>query len=110
MLVRLIDVLKMNQINAFFTALTHAGSSNDKDLTVNAVSSLADIWLDVKNDKKNDERVRSLRIVKSRGMGHATEAQSFIITSQGIKIGDLKSKLGSLKSKIQKELTFNLNG
>jgi circadian clock protein KaiC len=93
MLVRLIDVLKMNQINAFFTALTHNGIADEKDLTVNAVSSLADIWIDIKSEKKNVERVRRLRIVKSRGMGHATEAQNFVITGKGILIGEPDKKI-----------------
>src|SRR5258705_5115398 len=62
MLVRLIDVLKTNNINAFFTALTSAAGSGEKDLTVSAVSSLADIWIDVNNETKDNARVRNLRI------------------------------------------------
>jgi KaiC/GvpD/RAD55 family RecA-like ATPase len=60
---------------------------------VNAVSSLADIWIDIKSEKKNVERVRRLRIVKSRGMGHATEAQNFVITGKGILIGEPDKKI-----------------
>ena len=55
------------------------------DATVDAVSSLADTWINVRNEEKNNDRVRSLLIVKARGMGHANTRQDFIITSKGIR-------------------------
>lgn len=92
MLVRLIDILKLNQVNAFFTSLTHSADNRRQDLTVDAVSSLADIWIDTKNEQQAGRQVRSLRVVKSRGMGHATEVHNFIITANGIKLGKEKRK------------------
>jgi len=86
MLVRLIDMLKTRNINAFFTSLTHDSSSDEKDSTVNAISSLADIWINLENEKHNEQRIRGLRIVKSRGMGHETETQHFTIGSKGIRL------------------------
>ena len=85
MLVRLIDLLKTNNINALFTALTHENTNIYNDATVDAVSSLADTWINVRNEEKNNDRVRSLLIVKARGMGHANTRQDFIITSKGIR-------------------------
>lgn len=84
MLVRLMDTLKINQVNAIFTSLTHANISESNDATVDAVSSLADTWINVKNEERNNERVRTLLIVKSRGMGHANNQQNFIVTDKGI--------------------------
>lgn len=84
MLIRLIDMLKIKQINALFTSLTHVGQNEFKDATVDAVSSLADTWISVRNDSIHSERVRKLLIVKSRGMGHVNNYQDFIITSDGI--------------------------
>jgi circadian clock protein KaiC len=85
MLVRLIDLLKMSRINAFFTALTHEVSKmEEKDLSVNAVSSLADIWIDLDNEMQQSKRERSLRVVKARGLGHETEAIRFSIGNKGI--------------------------
>lgn len=84
MLVRLMDTLKMKQINALFTSLTHDGPSEYNNPTVDAVSSLADTWIDLKNEERNNERVRSLLIVKSRGMGHSNNQQDFTITDKGI--------------------------
>jgi len=84
MLVRLMDTLKTNQINALFTSLTHEGHSECNTSAVDAVSSLADTWINLKNEERNNERVRSLLIVKSRGMGHTNNQQEFTITSKGI--------------------------
>jgi circadian clock protein KaiC len=86
MLVRLMDMLKMSQINALFTSLTHTRSNEYSDMTVDAVSSLADTWIQVSNDEKNDVRTRNLSIVKSRGMGHSNQAWKFIIQDKGIKL------------------------
>ena len=86
MLVRLMDMLKIHQINAFFTSLTHEGRNDYNDLTVDAVSSLADTWIRVSNEEKNNARHRSLNIVKSRGMGHSNQLWEFTIENAGIRI------------------------
>jgi circadian clock protein KaiC len=85
MLVRLIDILKTSMINALFTSLTHE-NEEEKDTTVDAVSSLADIWIDVKNEKQNEKRMRTLRVVKVRGMGHDNRSLQFSISNKGIKL------------------------
>lgn len=85
MLIRLIDVLKTNRINAYFTSLTHPGETQ-RDVTVDAISSLADIWIQVNNELESSNHVRTLRIVKARGMAHETTTQRFIITDKGIQL------------------------
>jgi circadian clock protein KaiC len=84
MLIRLMDTLKTNQINSLFTSLTHEGHLENNYSILDAVSSLADTWINLKNEERNNERVRSLLIVKSRGMGHSNNQQDFTITSKGI--------------------------
>jgi len=91
-------LLKTNNINAYFTSLTHESTLEEKDLTVNAVSSLADIWITLKNKKQDKQRGRSLRIVKSRGMGHESGTQYFSISSNGIKLEKNKKLLTHLES------------
>ncbi len=91
MLIRLMDVLKKNLINAYFTSLTHQ-SSAAHDITIDSISSLADIWIQVNNEVENDNHVRALRIVKARGMGHQTTVQHFIITHQGIQMLHVENK------------------
>lgn len=90
MLVRLMDTLKMNEINAVFTSLTHSGSSEQNDVTVDAVSSLADTWIKMSNVDKDNHRTRELYIVKSRGMGHDNSNQKFSITDNGIEFNTIK--------------------
>src|SRR5436305_6171837 len=68
MLVRLLDMLKVNEINAMFTALTHEPVKEYLDLSVEAVSSLADTWIKVRNEEKSGGRIRNFLVVKSRGM------------------------------------------
>ena len=85
MLIRLLDFLKMNQISALFTALTHQTQDEYKDITIDAVSSLADIWIQVSNLEKMGRRNRLLGIVKSRGMGHSNRLWNFEITDHGIR-------------------------
>jgi len=92
MLIRLIDTLKMKQINAIFTSLTHSGISEYNDATVDAVSSLADTWINLSNAQfKDGAWVRNLLIVKSRGMGHANGKQEFIITHKGLQFINQKA-------------------
>jgi circadian clock protein KaiC len=86
MLVRLMDMLKINQINALFTSLTHEKSNEYNDLTVDAVSSLADTWIKVSNTEKNAALERALNIVKSRGMGHSKGIWEFAVYDKGIKL------------------------
>ncbi|MCF6131687.1 circadian clock protein KaiC [Flavobacterium wongokense] len=88
MLVRLMDTLKMREINSTFTSLTHNGDSQFTDATVDAVSSLADTWIRLTNDQKQGTRDRKLYIVKSRGMGHANSEQNFNITTRGIEFSE----------------------
>ncbi len=92
MLVRLLDLLKMHQINALFNCLTHESYEDSMDMTVNAVSSLSDTWIKVSNEEYNGERVRSLLIVKSRGTGHSNQRMNFDITHKGIELRPVGGK------------------
>lgn len=98
MLVRLMDTLKKNQVNALFTSLTHQRGNEYNDATVDAVSSLADTWINVKNEDSNNERIRSLLIIKSRGMGHSNNEQNFIITDKGIRFNVSKKEITLINS------------
>jgi circadian clock protein KaiC len=86
MLVRLMDLFKVNHINAFFTSLTHPNQGTHGDPTVDAISSLADTWINLNNAQTNIDRTRSLLIVKSRGMGHENNPRNFIINDKGFQL------------------------
>ncbi|HEY2726027.1 MAG TPA: ATPase domain-containing protein, partial [Parafilimonas sp.] len=85
-------MLKVNGINAMFTALTHQPINQTIDLSIDAVSSLADTWIKVKNEEENGGCVRNLLIVKSRGMGHSNQMWNFLITDKGIQFLNQKNK------------------
>lgn len=86
MLIRLIDLFKEQQINAFFTALTHGGIQYNRNLAINAILSLADVWINLSNEASGNNRFRSLNIVKSRGMEHDNAVRHFTITNKGIQL------------------------
>jgi circadian clock protein KaiC len=91
MLVRLMDMLKVNEISVVFTALTNAGDIREFDDSVDSVSSLSDTWIRVFNENYDGKNTRRLSIVKSRGMGHLNGSVNFIINDKGIQfMSDLK--------------------
>jgi circadian clock protein KaiC len=102
MLVRLLDVLKINGINAIFTALTNTNVNELNDLSVDAVSSLADTWIRLINEEQNENMRRSLLIVKSRGMGHSNKQQNFIINDKGIRLLN-PNGINQMKKNVQGE-------
>jgi circadian clock protein KaiC len=91
MLIRLLDLLKVNKINAILTALTHQSANDVVDVSTEAISSLADTWIQLRNTEKKGKGTRSLLVVKSRGIGHSNEPNDFIITGKGIQLLNKKS-------------------
>jgi circadian clock protein KaiC len=90
MLVRLIDLLKVNNITALFTSLTQQNVSDTNELTEESVSSLVDTWITVRDVEGLGERNRGLYILKSRGMGHSNQVREFIITDSGLHLLDFE--------------------
>jgi circadian clock protein KaiC len=85
MLMRLIDFLKMRQITALFTALTH-GAHNDFEQTDVGISSLIDTWILVRDVELNGERNRCVYVLKSRGMAHSNQVREFTMSKNGIRL------------------------
>lgn len=90
MLVRLIDMLKVNNITALFTSLSKQTDNFRPDLAEESVSSLVDTWITVRDMEGIGERNRGLFIIKSRGMGHSNQVREFVITSKGIELLDVE--------------------
>jgi circadian clock protein KaiC len=84
---RIIDFLKANQITAIFTTITSEDESADQSIV--GISSLIDAWISLRNIENNGERHRGLFILKSRGMSHSNQIRSFLLTNNGIKIGEM---------------------
>jgi circadian clock protein KaiC len=79
---RLVDFLKMAQVTLCMTALSEGGES--VEVTGVNISSLVDTWLLLRNEEINGNRLRTLSIVKARGMAHSNKAQEFEMSAKGI--------------------------
>jgi circadian clock protein KaiC len=87
MLARLIDFMKVRQVTALFTSLTHDAA--DPEGTDIGISSFMDTWLVLRNAEANGERTRALDVVKSRGMPHSNQVREFTFTAKGMKLLDV---------------------
>lgn len=90
MLVRLIDMLKANNITALFTSLNKQTDNFRPDLAEESVSSLVDTWITVRDMEGIGERNRGIFIIKARGMGHSNQVREFVITNKGIELLDVE--------------------
>lgn len=90
MLMRLIDLLKDQQITSIYSSLSGRGNAARENAEF-GISSLMDTWIMLGNIEHNGERNRSLDVLKSRGMSHSNQVREFIITSKGIELADVHS-------------------
>ena len=86
MLTRLIDFLKMKQITSFFTHLSTAGGPPEG--TEENVSSIMDSWLLLRDMEYRFRRNYALYVLKSRGTAHSHEMRRFMLTNEGVRIGE----------------------
>jgi circadian clock protein KaiC len=88
MLMRLIDIVQAQGVTLLFTALS---TNHSYEQTDDAISSLLDAWIQLRNVEVDDQRNRALFIMKSRGMAHSNEVREFVISNKGIEIRELES-------------------
>ena len=86
MLVRLIDLLKAQQITTLFTNLV--GGGKEAEQTDVGISSIIDTLLLLRDEERAGERASFLYILKSRGMPHSRSIRRFRLTGQGIELLD----------------------
>jgi len=81
MLTRQVDFLKVRGATALFTSL-------DQDMQLeqanHQIAALIDVWLLVATREFNEERNRSLAVLKARGMAHSNQIREFLLTERGI--------------------------
>jgi circadian clock protein KaiC len=85
MLTRFVDYLKTKQITVMFTAAITIGSIS-QNTSDEGISSMVDTWIMLQDIELNNERYKSLYVMKSRGMLHAKVEKEFLITSQGLSL------------------------
>jgi circadian clock protein KaiC len=86
MLTRLVDFLKHQQITSMFTHLSTAGGLLES--TDESVSSIMDTWMLVRDVEQEGTRSYAFFVLKSRGMSHSHEMRKFMLTDNGIQLGD----------------------
>ena len=91
MLTRLVNFFKMQKITALFTHLSHAGGKQES--TDQNVSSIMDSWLLLRDVEHDGHRSCALYVLKSRGMAHSHEMREFVLSNDGIRIGEIYTKM-----------------
>jgi circadian clock protein KaiC len=85
MLTRLIDFLKLKNVTAMFTNLVFGAGIMEE--TAIGISSLMDSWMVLRDvSQGEEERIRTLHLLKSRGMPHDTREHKFTLSNKGIQI------------------------
>lgn len=87
MLTRLVDFFKMQQITTMFTHLSALGGPIET--TEEAVSSIMDTWLFLRDIEFESSRSYAIYVLKSRGMAHSHQMREFRITENGIRLGEI---------------------
>jgi circadian clock protein KaiC len=83
MLTRLLDFAKMRKITVMMTDLSVNPTYNDTEI---GISSLTDTWIRLINVERNRELIRTVNIIKSRGMRHSNSITEFVIDDKGIRL------------------------
>lgn len=84
LLARLVDAMKQRQTTVLCTDLAPGGAREDAAGLV--ISSLADVWIVLRNLPFSHERGREVCILKARGMAHATGVHELRIGRRGVEI------------------------
>ena len=95
MLTRLIDHLKVKNITAMFTNLIYGDQEEERAI---GISSLMDSWLVLRDTPSGAERVRTLNLLKSRGMSHDMRLHSFTLGEKGISINGNFQTIGAAQA------------
>jgi circadian clock protein KaiC len=83
---RELDMLKSRGITAIMTSLIPEGEDGS---SANAVSSLIDTWLVLRNTENDGERNRLLFVIKSRGTAHSNQVREFRLSNEGLELIDV---------------------
>ncbi len=84
MITRLMDVCRGRGITSVFVSLNAGGSPLES--TDAAISSVADVWLLLRDLESDGERNRALYLLKARGMPHSNQVREFVLGDDGIKL------------------------
>jgi circadian clock protein KaiC len=87
MVMRLLDLLKINKCTVLFTRLILNGTVQEQNQV--HIASLVDTWLLLRDIEIGGERNRGAYILKSRGMAHTNQIREFLLTDHGVELRDV---------------------
>jgi circadian clock protein KaiC len=87
MVMRLVDLLKMNKCTTLFTSLVLSGAAPEQSQI--HIASMIDTWLLLRDIEIGGERNRGIYILKSRGMPHSNQIREFLLTDHGVELRDV---------------------
>jgi circadian clock protein KaiC len=87
MVMRLLDLVKVNQCTTLLTSLILGGSTAEQSQV--PIASLIDTWLWLNDLELGGERNRGIYILKSRGMAHTNQIREFLLTDNGVELRDV---------------------
>jgi circadian clock protein KaiC len=87
MVMRLLDLMKVNKCTTLFTCLILGGASSEQGQL--NIASLIDTWLLLDDIEFGGERNRGIYILKSRGMAHTNQIREFLLTDHGVELRDV---------------------
>jgi circadian clock protein KaiC len=87
MVMRLLDLIKVNKCTVLFTSLILSGTSLEQSQV--HIASLIDTWLLLRDIEIGGERNRGAYILKSRGMAHTNQIREFLLTDHGVELRDV---------------------
>lgn len=78
------DMMRSHGVSAMMTHLTHGG--NALEATGSAISSLADVWVLLRDVESGGERNRTIYVLKARGTKHSNQLREFVLTDRGVQL------------------------
>ncbi len=87
-LMRLVSIVKERGITCFMTNQISGLVGGDEELSGIGFSSVVDAVIQLRFVENEQEIIRQVFVMKSRGAAHSNRRQPFIITDQGIKFPD----------------------
>jgi circadian clock protein KaiC len=108
MLTRFADYLKTRHITVMFTAAITVGSI-ERNPSDEGISSMVDTWMMVQDIEVDEERLRSLCVMKSRGMEHSNKVRRFNISNRGITLTAIRHNETGATSDSKRKIKENEN-
>jgi circadian clock protein KaiC len=87
MMLRLVDYLKGKHVTTLMTTLTHGNEPLEQSQA--EISSLVDVWMQVRDMESGGERNRCLFVLKARGLAHSNQIREFLLTDHGVRLRDV---------------------